>query len=145
MALQDPGGDDLDAADGEIVDDEDATGEIALVGASFSAPLPPPAMLREYNEVLPGLAERIVTMAERDQQHVHKMDRRYMISRFTGQASAFVIAMSGLGAGTVLIATGRQIEGLAALIIGIGPIAGAFLYRQIKITNAVTSDETQDE
>jgi len=31
---------------------------------SFSGPLPPPEILEKYNQVVPGLAERIITMAE---------------------------------------------------------------------------------
>lgn len=51
----------------------------------YRGPLPPPAMLNDYNSVLPGLAARIVQMAENEQNHAHRMQRWYVISRFTGQ------------------------------------------------------------
>lgn len=37
--------------------------------AAFSGPLPPPSMYAGYNEVLPGSAERILSMAEKEQEH----------------------------------------------------------------------------
>lgn len=38
----------------------------------FSGPLPPPSALAEYDNVVPGAAERIITMAEREMEHRHK-------------------------------------------------------------------------
>ncbi len=35
-----------------------------LIAASFRGPLPPPAVLREYDQISPGLAEKIIGMAE---------------------------------------------------------------------------------
>lgn len=107
-------------------------GIFQVVGASYRGPIPPPQMLGDYNAVLPGLAERIVKMAEKDQGHVHKMDRLYLVLRFTGQAAALLIALAGLIIGGLLIDAGHNIEGLATLIVGLGPVVGAFLYRQIK-------------
>lgn len=103
-----------------------------VVGASYRGPLPPPQMLDDYNAVLPGLAERIVSMAERDQAHSHSMARRSSMLRFTGQAAALLIAVAGLVTGGLLIDAGNGIEGLATLLTALAPIVGAFLYRQIK-------------
>lgn len=41
----------------------------ALKQESFSGPLPHPRLLKEYDEIQPGFAERIVAMAEREQAH----------------------------------------------------------------------------
>jgi uncharacterized membrane protein len=89
-------------------------------------------MLNDYNSVLPGLAERIVQMAESEQNHNHQMQRWYVVAHFTGQAAAFVIALAGLIVGGLLINAGHNIAGLATLFGGLGPVVGAFLYRQIK-------------
>jgi uncharacterized membrane protein len=89
-------------------------------------------MLGDYNNVLPGLAERIVRMAEAEQDHTHKMDGWYATLRFTGQFAALLIAMTGLVIGALLIRDGHNIEGLATLICALAPVVGAFLYRQIK-------------
>ena len=41
----------------------------------FSGPLPHPRHLIEYDAILPGAAERILTMAEKAQTHSAEMDR----------------------------------------------------------------------
>lgn len=38
------------------------------IKTSFSGPLPPPDMLKKYEEVLPGSADRIVSLAENEQK-----------------------------------------------------------------------------
>ncbi|HHQ4525524.1 DUF2335 domain-containing protein [Aeromonas veronii] len=40
----------------------------------FSGPLPPPKVLKSYETILPGTAERIIQMAEREQAHRHSID-----------------------------------------------------------------------
>ena len=41
----------------------------AVEAASFSGPLPPPSIYGEYERTLPGSAERILVMAEKEQNH----------------------------------------------------------------------------
>ncbi|CAK8742109.1 hypothetical protein SODG_005429 [Sodalis praecaptivus] len=38
---------------------------------TFTGPFPPPDILEKYNQVLPGAAERIFSLTEREQQHRH--------------------------------------------------------------------------
>ena len=40
-----------------------------MASASFTGPLPPPGMLRAYDDVVPGLAKRIASTREREQEH----------------------------------------------------------------------------
>ncbi len=40
----------------------------------YSGPIPHPDLLKKYDSVIPGLAERIVAMAEEEQKHRHKLD-----------------------------------------------------------------------
>ena len=46
------------------------------VSEQFSGPMPHPKHLREYDEILPGAAERILTMAERNLAHGIAMDEK---------------------------------------------------------------------
>lgn len=41
----------------------------------FSGPLPPPALLADYEKAVPGLAAQIVSMARQEQDHRHSLDR----------------------------------------------------------------------
>lgn len=60
------------------------------------------------------------------------MDRREVLLRFTGQAAAFVIAITGLVIGALLVNADHNLEGLAVLFGALAPIIGAFVYRQVK-------------
>ena len=51
-----------------------------IESASFSGPIPPPAMLGKYEEHLTGSAERIVRMAEKEQEHRHNWEDSILAS-----------------------------------------------------------------
>ena len=54
----------------EILDNLPEHVRVSIVeAASFSGPLPPPTMYREYESALPGSAERILAMVEKEQKH----------------------------------------------------------------------------
>jgi uncharacterized membrane protein len=46
------------------------------ISASFSGPLPHPDLLKKYNEIIPGLAEAIVDMAQKQQAHRFKIEEQ---------------------------------------------------------------------
>jgi len=47
-----------------------STKETQIIEQSFSGPLPTPAILEQYDHLLPGAAERILSMAENDQERI---------------------------------------------------------------------------
>lgn len=57
---------------------DDAPEEVKLAvmqSATFVGPLPPPVLFEHYNEVVPGAAERILAMAEKEQDHRHSWEK----------------------------------------------------------------------
>lgn len=54
----------------------------------YHGPIPPPALLKQYNEIIPDAAERILRMAEGEQAHRHNsvnwMVRSSVIRRILG-------------------------------------------------------------
>ena len=42
---------------------------------SWQAPLPPADMLRQYEEISPGFADRIIKSSEREQEHRHGCEK----------------------------------------------------------------------
>lgn len=42
--------------------------------ASYSGPLPPPSFLNQFEQIVPGSAERIIQYSEREQAHRHKIE-----------------------------------------------------------------------
>ncbi len=56
----------------ELPTNEEAS--LLVQEASFSGPLPPPNMLMQYEQILPGMADRLVTIAENEQDQRHQID-----------------------------------------------------------------------
>lgn len=44
--------------------------------SAFSGPLPHPEILKQYDEIVPGMAERILIMAEKEQEHQLHTDKQ---------------------------------------------------------------------
>ncbi|MGI8784222.1 MAG: DUF2335 domain-containing protein [Acidobacteriota bacterium] len=101
--------------------------------ASFhSGPLPAPSTLAEYERVFPGCAERIVAMAEKQSAHRQDLERTVVRGNVNaerrGQICAFVLGAIAIGGGIYLIATGKDVQGLVAILGALGALAGVFVY-----------------
>ena len=90
---------------------------------SHSGPLPAPQDFREYDQVLPGSAERILSMAEKEQQiresdtnHFFRNQRWHIIS--AGFVALGLVVVSGIAAwhGNVAIALPLGLVGLGTLV-----------------------------
>lgn len=68
--------------------------------SSFSGPIPPPELLKGYNEVVKDGAERIVIMAEKQSNHRMKLEdhaiREELKQSRLGQVFGFVLGIVGL-------------------------------------------------
>ena len=89
--------------------DGDAGARLIAFSQKFSGPLPPPEMLAQYEDVVPGAAERIIVITE--EQHRHRMSveihwltliREGIRVETIGQYSALIIAVASA---TVAIVT----------------------------------------
>src|SRR5260370_11293747 len=105
----------------------------------FSGPLPHPALLAKYNEVIPNGAERIMAMAERQSAHRESLEACVVAGNVASQARgsvfAFIICLVAVIGGFTLIATGKSAYGLAAIISSLAALAGIFVigkYQQRK-------------
>lgn len=120
-----------------IGEDPEADTEILLrritsvVAEYTNGPLPPPSMLKGYEEVLPGAADRIFTLMERQSAHRQELERmaldRGSRSRDRGQVFAFVLCALVVVGGFGAIYVGQSLAGMAAIIIAIGGVAATFL------------------
>lgn len=70
---------------------------------SFSGPLPPPGMLRAYEETLPGLADRLMCLTEREQEIRKENNSRTATTDRTKVVGSVLVSL-GLIAGAVLCA-----------------------------------------
>jgi uncharacterized membrane protein len=112
---------------------------------AFSGPLPPPAILAEYNDVVENGAERILVMAEKQQEHRHGIESRVVRSNTSDQrlglVLGFVVMMSVAASGVWCVSVGKDITGLSALIAAVGGPVVAFIYGRKKQSDERKSKE----
>jgi uncharacterized membrane protein len=128
-----------ESVDPEIEDDSEesslrrrrTTAELTVKQSfEFSGPLPPPQLLKGYNDAFPGCAERVVAMAERQSAHRQQLEKAVVESNCNarGQWFAFILALVVIGGGVYLLAEGKSLEGFSAIILAVGSIVGALIY-----------------
>lgn len=105
-----------------------ATIELTTATA-FIGPIPPPELLAKYEQTLPGLADRLVALAERESDHRRALQRRAMRLSELGLAAGFTIAMTALCGGIFLVHEGSQVEGMGSIILAIASLVLLFLTR----------------
>lgn len=96
------------------------------------APLPKPEELAQFEAVVPGLAERIVRMAEDNGVDRRRNNRAIRWATILGQIFAFIVVMTALAGGFYLVSQGQDIAGVAAIITAIGVPLGVFAYNQTR-------------
>jgi len=106
--------------------------KFAITAQRFSGPLPPPAMLRQYEELLPGSASRIISMAERQSAHRQGIENKVISSNILnerlGMVLGFVICVLAILAGAYALMKGRSGFGIASIVGGLGAPLAAFIY-----------------
>ena len=116
-------------------------------------PLPPPEEFAAYESTLPGSCERILQMAEREQQHRHEMDNKILENDSTlvkiksgnleiekqyasmtsrnsllGIISAATIGMGAVFGGIYFGINANATAGTVISVVGLSSIIGAFIY-----------------
>jgi uncharacterized membrane protein len=126
----------VEAIIGPAIDTEKNRAELAervvqVVTAGFlSGPLPHPTLLRTYEDICPGLAKRVVGLAEialerRERRLDEEMRYEYENRRlrlhyaFYGLLALLVAGIMALGLGKVAIATGLLGAAIIGTVIGI--------------------------
>ena len=121
--------------------------EISVVrSTSWSGPLPPPSDFQQYEETLPGAANRILEIVERQQNHQHSQERIVLeqagiildIGRkaatsdsrraYLGILSGLTISILTIGGSIYLIANGQEWAGLTLAGINLTGLFGVFVY-----------------
>ena len=92
----------------------------------FRGPLPPPNILREYDEVAPNAAERILRMAERQAEHRNAIERGDSRRATLGIIAGVIVALAALALPAYAFYLGQPITGLVGLLGFIG--VSAFVY-----------------
>lgn len=105
---------------------------LAAFSASYSGPLPPAEQMRQYEDILPGSANRILSMAERQEAHRHELEKLTVQEAtnrsWWGLRLGFVLAVMIIAIGAAAIFTGHTPEGLTAILAPTAILAGVFVY-----------------
>lgn len=108
---------------------------MTIVARSHRGPLPDPETYAGYEHVLPGSAERILRMAEREQEHRHVSESRLIWHeygiRYSSQVGAVLALMLLCGLVAFCTKMGQPVP--AAVISAVGAVVIGFLgYTQLK-------------
>ena len=105
---------------------------------NFSGPLPPPGILAGYETALPGSAERILKMAEKEQVFSHKQEARIVSANIAAEKQGmtfgfiFLVVMCSLLtlSAMYLILNDKEVYGFITLALGLIPAALTFFGRK---------------
>lgn len=79
--------------------------------------------------MLPGLADRLVTMAEGEAGHRRSLQSRRMRLAEAGWLSAFVISMTVIAGGLFLVHEGATTEGIGSVLAALSGLLVVYLTR----------------
>lgn len=101
------------------------------VQVSYQGPIPEASQLAKYEQILPGLADRIVKLTEEKSKHVNLMEKSWLKKSFfqksLGQIFAFIIVITGMIFGAYVTLHGKLIGGLVIGGFPLVSIAALFI------------------
>ncbi|AGS80680.1 membrane protein, PF10097 family [Leptospira phage vB_LbrZ_5399-LE1] len=97
----------------------------------FSGPIPHPEILKEYEKILPGAAERIFSSFENQSAHRQKLELTVVTANTHSQKAGThwsgAIVFLSITCGTYLIMNGHDAIGLSAIIGSLGGLVLIFI------------------
>ncbi|MBS0204493.1 MAG: DUF2335 domain-containing protein [Planctomycetes bacterium] len=103
-----------------------------ITATSFAGPLPPPQILEDYNRIVPGSANRILSMAEKQADHRRRLETQITSSDITnsrvGLVFGLVIGLGGIAAATVIAIYGHPQAGVGMGLLTLGSLVSVFVY-----------------
>lgn len=108
----------------------------SLEFSTYSGPLPHPDILRQFEEVLPGSAERIFNQFEAQSAHRRSLEATVVdsgaFSQKLGTVSGLLIGILGVGGGLWLAHDGKSLEGLSTSFTTLAVLVGTYLFKRRK-------------
>jgi uncharacterized membrane protein len=102
----------------------------------FEGPVPDPESLQKYEAIQAGFANRLITMAEKEQEARHSFINNGMKHEFRYNyisiTIAFIITIAGLSVCAYGYSLGYATESTALISVGIVSIVGAFMWNKKK-------------
>ena len=120
----------------ETEDDQKMVRAVArVIQSEFRGPIPPPEIISGYEAIIPGAADRILAMAEKQSQHRQEMEKIKIKSEsrdgLLGILFAFVLGIGSIIAAIVIVVLVPQNAGAISSALlgmtGIGSIIATFI------------------
>lgn len=104
----------------------------------YSSPLPPPEALAKYEQLQPGLVQKIIELTETQGNHRRELEAKHLEAQIKhqerrdceaklGQVFAFLIAILGIGGGIYIALQGYQAAGSIISALGLSGIVTPFI------------------
>jgi len=93
----------------------------------YSGPLPPPKDFYDYEQALPGTANRILLIAEQEAEHRRKNEEKIIKYTGRGQIFAFILAIISLGLIFFSILKGEPLGAIVPAIIALSSLIAVFM------------------
>ncbi|MGL4672176.1 MAG: DUF2335 domain-containing protein [Cetobacterium sp.] len=109
--------------------------EVKLVHQeAYQGPLPHPDLLVKYEEIIPGSAERILSMAEKEQQHRHQLEneviKKEIAQKGRGLNFGFTLALLIIVVGAYLLIIDKSLQGFSLILGSIAMIIAPFFFNK---------------
>ncbi|MDW1979894.1 DUF2335 domain-containing protein [Vibrio sp. Vb0304] len=115
----------------------------------FSGPLPPPDIMKGYEDICPGAARDILDMAKNDAEHIRQMQKGALrgntIETVLGIISGLIISLSAIGAITYAAVSGQPVT--AGVVGSVAVLAGVFMRKKVtrpKVSKIEENDSSQE-
>jgi uncharacterized membrane protein len=106
--------------------------EVEIFMAQYSGPLPPPNILKDYNEVVSNGAERIMVMAEEQSKHRRALETKALHTdsrnSLLGVIFAFLLGITTVVTGAIVAIKGQTFSGAFISSVGLGGLVSTFIY-----------------
>ena len=107
-------------------------------GRAFGEVIPTPQALEQYNEAVPGLADRIIELMEEEGRHRRDMEvfreRHDSKVELRGQTFAVAISLLSFVAAVMLATLERSLFDLSLLVTAVSGLSGLFLWTRSRST-----------
>lgn len=105
---------------------------LSMVSTQYQGPIPPPEVLRGFEDICSGSADRIITMAEMQSSHRQDIEKKVVASK-TGDSRiglylAFIVVVISFIGGMFLIAFGKGPAGLTIMAGVLVALVSVFIY-----------------
>jgi uncharacterized membrane protein len=92
------------------------------------SPFPPPEVLAAYENVVRGSADRLISMAEKEQTFQHNRTKEAQLLQRLGLIFGFVLALVVMAGGVWVILAGQSWKGLCLVMSGGGSLIGIAIW-----------------